>query len=94
MAGTVTIKDLERMALRVNIALGRPVKAYAEISTGEYRAEVGNYHIDSNGCGVSLVCMCNTAGGVQTILGPRPKRELADLISAYLKGIYDGREQP
>lgn len=82
----ITEKDLEAVVLRINNITNSPVKPYFD-----GKAQIGNYHLSHAYGGVSLHRMHNEAGGVTTPLncGHISKRELYNLMQAYISGLLD-----
>jgi hypothetical protein len=93
MADRITEKQLDALCERLNKATGSPLAAYTRRDDGTLRANVGNYHISHAYGGVCLHRMCDESGGVTTPLstGHVPKRELWNLMHAYLRGIESER---
>ena len=85
----ITDKDLEAVVNRINRLLDKPQEPYTRDSEGRFRANIGNYHISGAYGGKALHCMCNEGGGVSDVFGRghMPKRELYELMHAYIKGI-------
>ena len=80
----ITDKQLDAIADRLNKITNSPLKPYID-----GKAQVGNYHISHAYGGVSLHRMHNDGGGVSEPLncGHVPKRELANLMWAFIAGI-------
>ncbi len=93
MSNRVTEKQLEAICRRINQITGSPEESYTKSSDGQYHANIGNYHLDHAYGGVSLHRMVNDCGGVNNVLGcgHLPKRELADLMYAYIRGLEDAQ---
>ena len=81
----ITVKHLEQLCEYLNELTGNPVKPWNE----KGRANIGNYHLSYAYGGVCLHQNVNESGGVTTpiIHGHVAKRELFDLMHAYIKGI-------
>lgn len=94
----ITDKDLSRVVARINNLMGTPIESWklsdVPLCGTSYVANVGNYHIDSAYGGVSLCQMVNENGGTRDVLrtGHVSKRELRNLMFAYIEGIEDGRK--
>ena len=85
----ITTKDLQAVVDRINKITGSPTTSYTKTDEG-FRANINNYHLSGAYGGYALHRMCNDGGGVNDIFGGfRPKRELYDLLHAYLKGLSD-----
>lgn len=91
MAQSVTQKHLEALALRLNQLTGNDPVAWKREGNHNV-ASVGNYHVSGQYGGVSLEQMMNESGGVRTVFGTTTKRELAELMRAYMAGMQDVRE--
>jgi hypothetical protein len=92
MTSRITERDLQGVVDRINRVTNSPAAPYAKDETGRMRAQVGNYHISHAYGGVCLHRMFNEGGGVSTPLcsGHVPKRELYNLMHAYLRGMESG----
>lgn len=95
MTMRITDKMLDTLAARLNKLTGSPAAAYTRDADGRLRANVGNYHVDHAYGGVCLHRMHNDAGGVTCPLagGHVPKRQLWDMMHAYIAGIETAREE-
>lgn len=80
----ITDKHLQAKIDWLNKITGSPVEPYAN-----GKAQIGCYHLSHAYGGVCLHRMHNDAGGVSSPLstGHIPKRELAGLLDAFIKGI-------
>ena len=80
----ITEKQLQLLVDRINTACGHPLAAY---SGGQPNAL--NYHLSFAYGGVSLHQMGANGGGTRDVFscGHMPKRNLYDLMSAYLSGL-------
>ena len=87
----ISKKALDTLANQINTATSSPTSAYTRINDRNV-ANIGNYHISSTYGGYTLHRMMNADGGVVDILGCGyiPKRELFNLMRAYLAGIERG----
>lgn len=85
----VTIKQLKSVADMLNRMTGNPLEHYAKNDAGEWRANVGNFHISQAYGGYCLHQMCNESGGVRDIFscGHVPARELFGLMHAFRRGL-------
>lgn len=85
----ITEKDLEAVVNRLNNITGNPISSYVN-----GKAQIGNYHLSWAYGGVSLHRMHNEHGGVTTPLncGHISKRELYNLMQAYISGILSNQE--
>jgi len=84
----VTEKQLESVVHRINIITNSPQTTYTRSITGNYKANIGNYHLDHAYGGVALHRMHSDGGGVEDIFGGHySKRELLNRMFAFIKGI-------
>ena len=56
---------------------------------GKLKQNKGNFHIDSAYVGVALYQQCESGARDVLRVGHRPKREMYDLINAYMQAIED-----
>jgi hypothetical protein len=84
----ITQRELDSMVTRVIIATGAPAVMVDE--AGAYL--VGHLYIDCAYGGYALYRTVNLSGGATDMLdtGHVSARELYGLLSAYLRGIYQG----
>ena len=89
MGNRITIKDLERIVLRLNNITDSPIEPYTKQPGGKLKANIGNYHLDGAYGGWKLVQMSTDGGGIIDVLscGFVSKRELYQLIYSYILGI-------
>lgn len=82
----VTEKQLQTVVDRLNRITGSPMSPYLD-----GKAQPGNYHLSHAYGGVCLHRMFNEGGGVSSPLstGHIPKRELLNLMHAYISGINE-----
>jgi hypothetical protein len=82
----ITESHLEAIAARINHITGSPLEPYIN-----GKAQIGNYHISHAYGGVCLHRMVNEGGGVSSPLstGHVTKRELANLMCAYISGLNE-----
>lgn len=80
----ITDKHLQAIVDRLNRITGSPMTPYAD-----GKAQIGNFHLSHAYGGVCLHRMHNEGGGVSSPLstGHITKRELADLLHAFIAGI-------
>ncbi len=90
----ITVKNLEALCERLNTITDSPREPYTMDEEGKYRANPGCYHLSGAYGGYCLVRVSNTGGGVSTPLacGHGPKRELWELMHAFIRGIELGKE--
>lgn len=71
---------------------GNPSAPYTKGPNGDYKANIGNYHLDSAYGGYKLVQMQSEGGGITDTLhtGFVPKRTLYNAIHIFLRGIEAG----
>lgn len=82
----ITEKQLQAVVDRLNRITGSPMEPYLD-----GKAQPGNYHLSHAYGGVCLHRMGNENGGVSSPLsiGHVPKRELLNLMHAYIRGINE-----
>ena len=85
----ITDKHLNGLVDRLNRITNSPTSSYIRGEDGSLKACIGNFHINHAYGGVTLHRMCNEGGGVSDVLsrGHMPKRELYELICAFIRGI-------
>lgn len=85
----ITEKHLKGLVDRLNSLTNNPMAPYTVEADKKYNANIGNYHLDGAYGGWALRQMMNTSGGVHDIFnsGFMSKRNLYDMIHAYIKGI-------
>ena len=82
----ITIKDIRAVVDRINLITNSPGSPWSK-DGDKYRANVGNYHLDSAYGGHQLVRMVNDGGGIEVIIhGYRTKRDLYNLMQAFIAG--------
>ena len=91
----ITRKFLEAQINTLNRMTGNPEEPYRRNEAGKSVANVGNYHLDGAYGGFSLFRMGNESGGCSDIFscGHVSARQLSDLISAYMAGIYSVQKE-
>jgi hypothetical protein len=87
MAYRTKKSDLEALVAQINKVMGAPSEPWTRHGV-EFRANVGNYHLDLVNGRVGLSVMVGETGSVRTIFGGCTKAELAALMRAYLAGAY------
>lgn len=92
MTQRITQKDLQAVVDRINRETNNPQTTWIK-EDGKNKSQYGNYHIDSAYSGYQLVRVVNPHGGVENVLncGFVSKRELYDLMHAYIQGIECGK---
>ena len=85
----VTMAMLETLADTINDVTESPLKPWVKDSDDKYKASIGNHHISYAYSGACLHRMSNESGGVSCpiINHHVPKRELWNLMWAYLQGL-------
>lgn len=90
MANRITTANLEAIVQRINKMTNSPDKPYA-LKDGKYIPQANCYHLSQAYGGYALHRMTSQEGGtgVNDILsrGHMPKRELAELMYAYIRGL-------
>lgn len=94
MSNRITEKDLQNQVNWLNEITNQPKEQYTKNEKGEYKANIGNYHLSFAYGGVTLHQMFNDGGGVVTPLGGGyfTKRELYYKLHAFIAGISIGKE--
>lgn len=89
----ITNKMLENKIDYLNAITNSPKEPWSTDKNGKTKANIGNHHLDGAYGGVCVHKMVNDGGGVSTPLvgGNVTKRELYDLLCAYVKGIELGK---
>lgn len=82
----ITIKQLESLCDWINKVKEAPIKPYERVE-GQFKANIGNYHLYQAYGAVALHRMTNEGGGVSEVLGLGTKKELYNEMHAYIKGI-------
>lgn len=90
MSDRITNKQLESLVAYINKLTNSPAEPWTRDENG-FRANIGNYHLDGAYGGVNLARMCTDGGGISQPLGGgfRPKRELYDMLTAYIRGLEE-----
>ena len=89
MTDRITYKMLQGLCDYLNKLTNSPATSYAQGEDGKYHAQIGNYHISGAYGGVNLERICNDGGAITQPIGGgfKTKRELYNLITAYIRGI-------
>ena len=89
----ITEKMLESRVNHLNKLTNSPETSYTKSESGQYVANIGNYHLSFAYGGVALERMECAGGSVSSTFncGHVPKRELMQRIDAYIAGINDTR---
>jgi len=85
--------ELYSLVERINICAGKKTKPYTKDSNGNLKANVGTYCLSWAYSGVCFEQMDNEGGGVTQPFhcGYIPKRELYDLLQAFIAGLRTGQ---
>lgn len=87
----VTMKQLEAVVRRINEACATPAKPYERVGD-RFVPQAKCYHLSGAYGGYALHQMCDTGSGVRDLFGGHmPKRELYELMHAFLRGIEAAR---
>jgi hypothetical protein len=79
--------QLQAVCDRINTVAGTPLQPYAKVGD-KYEPQARCYHLSGAYGGYCLEQMCDTGSGVRSVIsGYRPKRELYDLMHAFLRGL-------
>jgi hypothetical protein len=87
---TVTVKQLEAIVSNINRLTYSPPQPYSVNADGKYTPCAGSYHLSGAYGGYALHRMSLGVGctGVSDIFGGHmPKRELAERMWAFIKGL-------
>jgi len=92
MSNRITDKDLQAVVDRINRAIGTPMTPYKPYDPAiGAQPNANNFHLSHAYGGVCLHQMSSREGctGIRTVLcgGHVPKRELYNLMHAYLAGL-------
>ena len=92
MSQRITRSFLDAKVRIINSMMAMPQEPY-EQRTDKRVANIGNYHVSGANGGFCLHQMVTDGGGVRDVFdcGHVPARELAQCMSAYIKGICDAR---
>lgn len=82
----ITDNDLEATVDLINGALGQSRKPYTPQADGTQKRHAGTYVVGYAYGGVRLEQLCE-GGGSRDVTGRGTKREVYDLMHAFLKGI-------
>jgi hypothetical protein len=87
----ITDKQLDNLATWLNELTNSPLESSSRDDNGRFRSNIGNYHISHAYGGVCLHRIVNEGGGISCpiIGGHVTKRELFNLMHAYIKGLRD-----
>lgn len=85
----ITEKQLESLCDYLNTITNSPATYGGRNEAGQFKANIGHYHISHAYGGVCLHRVMNEGGGVNTpvVHGHVPKRELFNLMHAFIKGL-------
>lgn len=87
----VTTAHLDAIVARINTMTNSPLTPYASGPNGKYEPQAGCYHLSQAYGGYALHRMSTTAGctGTSDVLsrGHMPKKELAELMYAFIRGM-------
>lgn len=88
MTTRITTAQLETLVARLNRITNSPETPWTRVD-GRNVANIGNFHLSFAYGGVCVHRMSNATGGASTPIVSYhvPKRELFDLLHAFIKGI-------
>lgn len=88
----ITEKMLKNQIEYLNTITGNPLAEYVKNENGKFKAQIGNYHFSSAYGGHTLHQIVCSGGGTTNVLqcGYTTKRNLYNLIAAYIAGIKKG----
>lgn len=89
----ITEKTLRELVKTINSLTYSPNEPYSQ-KDGKLVSNIGNYHLSFAYGGVSLHRISNEHGGTTDVLnsGHTTKRDLFNLIHAYIKGLTSNKE--
>lgn len=91
MTHRITVRDLRGLAATMNKEMDRPADPWArDPDTGNFQANIGNFHISGAYGGWALHEMVTEGGGVRDVFGSghMPARELYSKMHAFRDGWY------
>ena len=85
----ITIKQLENLVFRLNESTNNNPTPWSTNKAGKLTANIGSYYLDGAYGGWTLAQICNENGGITHPIscGFVSKREIYNLINAYMKGV-------
>lgn len=85
----ITEKDLGCVVERINRMTDNALEPYTKTEDGQYKANIGNYHLSHAYGGVSLHRMLTDGGGIEDVFrcGHVPKRELYNRMHRFIAGL-------
>jgi hypothetical protein len=85
----ITKRHLTAIVDRLNRITGNAGTPYTLVESGQYRANIGNYHLSGAYGGHALYQMVNEGGAVRDVLhsGHVPARDLYHRMHAFMKGM-------
>lgn len=92
MSENITVKKLEAVIDRINSETNNPQTTYTRLPDGKYRTNPGNYHLEQANNRFGLL-QVSESGGESTIFSSNTKRELYNLMQAFLVGRLAGYKQ-
>jgi len=82
----ITNKQLEYLIGRINMLTNSPLN-YSTRDNGQFKANIGHYHIYSAYGATGLHQTMNEGGGVREIIGLSTKRELYNRMQSFISGL-------
>ena len=82
----ITHKHCERLCDRINEMTGSPRESYIKGDDGNYKAQVGNYHLYRCLGVCQLVRMCNEGGGIEVVIYAGTAPELFERMHSWIAG--------
>jgi hypothetical protein len=96
MTTRITDKIIKAKLAYLNELTGNPIEPYAKDENGQYKAQIGCYHLSGAYGGVCIHQMHTEGGGVNTVHGLpgyyAPKRQTYDTLCAYIAGIEAAKQ--
>ena len=87
MRERITLKHIQNVLDRINIATGNPTEGWTRQPDGTFKCNVGTYVLDQCYGGVRLAQLCSDGGGERDITGFGTKREVYYQMRAFLAGV-------
>ena len=89
MTTRTTQKDLDGLVNRLNRITGSPLTYSDKQPDGQFKSNIGHYHLDQAYGGTKLARVCNDSGGISCPLsmGYETKKDAYYMIAAFIAGI-------
>ena len=90
MTFRTSIKLLEEVCRRINVATGSPTE-YSDRTSDKFKANIGYHHVYASNGGYCLHITCNEGGGVHAKFHSNTKNKLIGKLNAFLDGLHQSR---